>query len=153
MRPMRLAAALAALAFASPAVTVAATGAEGALEGRWVTFDADTGNPRSEVDIVRDGARATGRIAVFHPLPGEEANPACEKCPGERRGRRIVGLPILELGRDRESGAWSGTVLDPDDGRVYRCVARIEGGGARLVLRGYVLTPLFGREETWHRAH
>ena len=45
----------------------------------------------------------------------------------------------------------AGTVLDPEEGKVYRCVVTLESDGRRLVIRGYVGLPLFGRTEAWTR--
>jgi uncharacterized protein (DUF2147 family) len=44
-----------------------------------------------------------------------------------------------------------GTILDPDEGRTYRCGARLLDGGRKLELRAYVGISLFGRTQTWAR--
>jgi len=44
-----------------------------------------------------------------------------------------------------------GFVLDPDNGKVYRCKARLEEGGRKLVVLGYIGISLIGRSQTWTR--
>lgn len=68
------------------------------------------------------------------------------------RSRPIMGLRILTGLKSERNGAWTdGSIYDPNTGSTYSCKATLEGMD-RLVLRGYVLTPLFGRSETWTRA-
>jgi uncharacterized protein (DUF2147 family) len=56
------------------------------------------------------------------------------------------------LEREVSGPEFRGTVLDPEDGQVYQCVATLEAAGQRLRLRGFVGIPLFGRDEAWMRA-
>ena len=122
------------------------------LEGRWITFDGDTKAKRSVVEITRQGSGYSGRIVELFLQPGEPPDPVCDECPGEDRGRKMRGLAILALEREPDGPAFRGTVLDPEEGRVYRCVVTLESMGRRLALRGYVVLPIFGRSETWERA-
>ena len=132
---------------------VAAPGAPAnGIEGRWVTFDDATRAPRSIVEIVRDGGRVTGRIVEIYSKPGEDPDPICEACAGADRGRKIRGLAILKMEADADGLHFNGTVLDPENGKVYQGVVTLESDGKRLVLRGYVLLPIFGRTETWSRS-
>ena len=121
------------------------------ISGRWLTFDDATQAPRSIVEIERDGRRVTGRIVEIYSKPGEDPDPICDRCAGTDRGRKIRGLAILNMEGDADGRNFSGTVLDPESGKVYQGVVTLESDGKRLVLRGYVLLPLFGRSETWSR--
>jgi uncharacterized protein (DUF2147 family) len=117
--------------------------------GRWKTIDDRTGRPRSVVRIVEEGGRLTGRIeSGFDPA---ERDRTCTLCTDERRGQRLQGMVILRDLR-ADSDEWSGgDILDPDNGTVYRCKLRLEEGGRKLVVRGYVGVSLFGRSQTWER--
>jgi uncharacterized protein (DUF2147 family) len=132
------------------------TGAESpSIAGRWITFDDDTKQKSAIVEIVRDGRHATGRIVEIFQQPGDDLDPVCETCPGPDRGRRIRGLTILTLEADEVGTSYRGSVLDPDEGRTYRCLATLQAGGKRLLLRGYLDVlgiEIFGREATWVRA-
>ena len=44
-----------------------------------------------------------------------------------------------------------GTILDPDEGRSYRCSVRLLEDGRKLEVRGYVGISFFGRTQTWMR--
>ena len=134
------------------ALAIDAFGADAAgIAGRWMTLDAE-GHKRAVVEVVERDGRASGRIVDLVLRPDEDADPVCVECPGDARGRKIRGLEILVLQRDEKPLQWRGRVLDPEEGRDYRCVAALSPDGKRLSLRGYVGLELFGRTETWIRA-
>ncbi len=126
-----------------------AAGAQATPAGLWQTSD-DRGRPDGLVRIVeRDGGLDATVEAVFSP-PAPSAQPLCELCTGELRNRPVVGLRIA-TGLKRDGDGWSGELLDPDDGKVYRCTLRLVEDGRRLEVRGYVGLPLFGRTQVWSR--
>lgn len=140
---------IATLAFvhAGPASCAEARG----IEGRWLTFDAETHSPRSIVQIAREGDHVSGRIVELYLKEGEDPDPECNRCRGPARGRKIRGLPILDLRADADGVHFNGTVLDPENGMTYRCKARLDLEGRMLELHGYVGLPIFGRSEHWSR--
>ena len=90
---------------------------------------------------------------VIKVLSITDPEPLCERCEGAQRHQPIVGMTILRGLRREGDGYGSGTILDPDEGRTYRCRALLIEGGRKLELRGYVGLPLFGRTQVWLRAH
>src|SRR2546430_3927031 len=52
-----------------------------------------------------------------------------------RRPPRSTLFPYTTLFRSQYSG---GEILDPDDGKVYRCIMRLVEGGRKLEVRGFV---------------
>jgi uncharacterized protein (DUF2147 family) len=119
--------------------------------GLWKTYSDRTGELDGLVRIVEENGEFHGIVeSVFSP-PAPSANPLCEQCPGELRNKPIAGMKILRglrLDGEHYSG---GEILDPEEGRFYRCSVRVTSGGQELEVRGYVGIPLFGRTQTWKR--
>jgi uncharacterized protein (DUF2147 family) len=49
------------------------------------------------------------------------------------------------------AGYSGGTILDPNNGKVYQSKATLTDDGKQLKLRGYIGMPLLGRTQTWLR--
>ena len=122
------------------------------VDGRWITFDQDSGAKRSIVEITKESNQFAGRIVELFTVPGEPSDPACDLCPGTQRGRKIRGLEILNLSRADDEPGYAGRILDPEEGRFYKCVVTLDATGNRMTIRGYVGIPLLGRNVTWERA-
>ena len=90
---------------------------------------------------------------VVKILSETDPNPLCERCEGAQRNQLIVGMTILRGLRRESDGFGGGTILDPDEGRIYRCTARLLDQGRKLEVRGYLGLPLFGRTQIWVRAN
>ena len=112
-----------------------------------MTIDDNTGKKRSVVEITVADGRANGRIVQLFRGPTEEQDPVCKECSDDRKGRKIIGLDIIRdlvLADDE----WTdGTILDPENGKVYDCKLWVENG--TLKVRGYVA--FFFRTQTWVR--
>jgi uncharacterized protein (DUF2147 family) len=133
-----------AIALGVPAPSAAET-----IVGRWNTVDDNTGKVRSEVQIYEQGAKVFGKIVALTDPTDKDGKPrVCEKCGGADKDQPVVGLVIIrDLGptADRYKG---GTIMDPEDGKVYRAELWVEGGA--LKVRGY-LGPFY-RTQTWVKA-
>ena len=114
--------------------------------GAWKTIDDETGDERSIVEIYEEGGKFFARVTEFFPAEGEPAEPTCEECDGERKDQPIIGMVIMwDMEQDDEE--WSGgRILDPKNGKTYRCKIWIEDNG-NLKVRGY-LGPFY-RTQTW----
>jgi uncharacterized protein (DUF2147 family) len=117
--------------------------------GIWKTVDEKTGKARSEVEIYEQGGKLYGKILSIPEPNDKDGKPKiCLKCPGADKDRPIIGLVIIKdlaASGDRYTG---GTIMDPEDGKVYRAEIWIEGG--TLKVRGYIGP--FYRTQTWPRA-
>ncbi|MGV3637963.1 MAG: DUF2147 domain-containing protein [Flavobacteriales bacterium] len=115
------------------------------ITGRWVTIDDNTGKRRSVVEITVKDGRATGRIVDIHDA--NERYKTCEACSDDRKGKKVLGMEIIR-NMVKDGDAWAnGTIMDPDNGKVYDCKLWVEDG--RLQVRGYLA--FFFRTQTWVR--
>jgi uncharacterized protein (DUF2147 family) len=118
--------------------------------GTWRTFSDRTGQENGQVQIFEQGGLLYGRITGITDPAKRDAT--CTKCSDDRKDRPVMGLDIIR-GLHRDGDAWDGgTILDPENGSVYRCIVRLKDGGSRLVVRGFIGISLFGRSQTWVRA-
>lgn len=115
------------------------------IVGRWVTIDDNTGKQRSVVEIsVKDG-KASGRIVEI--FDATKRDKTCEVCTDDRKGKKVLGMEIIR-GMVKDKDEWKGgTIMDPDNGKIYDCKLWLENG--TLKVRGYIA--FFFRTQTWIR--
>ena len=105
--------------------------------GKWNTLDQKTGKVMSEVQIYEQGGKLFGKItSLVEPNDRQGKPKICVKCTGADKDKAIIGLVILkDLGPsgDHYKG---GTILDPEDGKIYSAEIWVENG--QLKVRGYV---------------
>lgn len=120
--------------------------------GRWTTVDDSTHKAKSVVRIWEEDGKLLGKIESLILEPGEDPAPKCDKCEGERKDQPVIGMVIL-WGLTRDGKEWSGgKILDPDDGKTYRCWVEPIEGGAKLKVHGYIGISLLGRTQLWLKA-
>jgi uncharacterized protein (DUF2147 family) len=136
---------------AQDTTTDALTTSQASPVGRWKTVDDATGKVSSLVIIREENGRLYGRIEKLIDPDPQDPDPRCVRCDGERKGQPLVGLQILwDLRKDGDQ--WSGgKVLDPDNGKTYRCYIAVEDGGRKLKVRGFIGFSLLGRTQNWLR--
>jgi len=116
--------------------------------GRWRTVDEKTGQPRSIVRIWEENGRYFGRVELS--LNPERAGRRCDMCTDERKDQLIVGMTVIRALK-KNGDEYSGDLLNPDNGKVYRCELRLKQQGEVLSIRLHQGASLFGRSETWTR--
>jgi uncharacterized protein (DUF2147 family) len=136
-------------AFAAALFLIAATAAhaQNTPVGLWKTIDDSTGQDKSLVRISDAGGMITGRVEkLLHP---RSANPLCDKCRDDRRGKPITGMTII-AGLRHDGDVWDGgKILDPGNGKVYTVRLKPIDDGTKLEVRGYI-GPFF-RTQIWVR--
>jgi uncharacterized protein (DUF2147 family) len=117
--------------------------------GLWKTIDDKTGQARSHVRIVERNGVLTGRIEEI--LDAGKSDARCDKCAGARKDQPVRGMAIIEgMRANSRSGYWEGgTILDPNDGKVYKLRLTPKAGGQQLEVRGFVGP--FYRNQQWIR--
>ena len=131
-----------------------AAGAESSKNpvGRWKTIDDSTGKPKSIVLVWEKNGTVYGTIETVFPDPGQPADPICDKCEGYLKNKPIKGM-LFMWGLTRDDDEWSGgRILDPENGKTYKCYIEVVDGGKRLKVRGYIGLSLIGRTQYWEKA-
>ncbi len=125
--------------------------AQASPTGLWKTIDDETKQEKSLVRITDDGGVLTGKIEKLANPDKQDAK--CDKCTDARKDQKILGMTIVE-GVKKAAGEdyWDGgTILDPNNGKIYKVRMTPSDGGKNLEVRGYVGMPLLGRTQTWIR--
>lgn len=118
--------------------------------GTWQQVDDATGKPKSIIQITDHDGTLEGKV-VKVLFSDQGTDPVCTKCEGDRHGKPVVGMTIM-WGMHKDGDHWSGgKILDPNNGKVYKCKISLENDGAALDVRGYIGWSMFGRTQTWHR--
>ena len=119
--------------------------------GRWKTIDDDTGEEKSIIYIWQENGKLFGRIESLFLEPDEDPNPLCDKCKGDLYNKPVIGMTILnDLKQDGKE--WNrGTIMDPDNGKTYKCKIEVIEDGAKLKVRGFIGISLLGRTQYWLR--
>jgi len=129
----------------------ALTASQPSPAGLWETLDDATGKATSVVSIWEENGKLYGRIEKLLNSDPKDPDPRCDRCEGELKGKPLIGLRILWDLR-KEGDAWSGgKILDPDNGKVYKCTITVEQDGKKLKIRGFIGFSLLGRTEYWLR--
>lgn len=108
------------IAFFSAVICSAAFASEFSPVGLWKTIDDNTGKPRGLVRIMEVNGEYQGKVEKIFPKPGEDPEPKCEKCEGARRDQPVIGMTILWGLKKQGDEYQGGTILDPENGKVYR---------------------------------
>jgi uncharacterized protein (DUF2147 family) len=117
--------------------------------GTWKTVDDKTGKTRSIVRVYEQDGRLFARVEQNLAI-GDESR-TCTKCTDDRKDQPLIGLVFMRNMKFVDGEYRDGDILDPDNGVIYRCKLRLEGGGTKLKVRGFVGVSLFGRSQIWER--
>lgn len=145
MRKTLLAACLAAPLMALSFVASAAD----PVVGRWKTIDSDTGKPKSYVEISQ-AANGTLSGRIVELINPSRPDPTCDKCKDDRKNKPITGMEIIRGMKADGGGEYSGgTILKPDEGKVYKSKMELVEGGKKLEVSGCIA--FICKSQTWIR--
>ncbi|HTM10988.1 MAG TPA: DUF2147 domain-containing protein [Verrucomicrobiae bacterium] len=120
--------------------------------GRWMTVDDKSGKPGGLIRIELVDGQYQGWIEKIFPDPDEDPDPRCVYCAGARKNQPVVGLHFM-WGLTRQGDEYrGGEILDPRSGKIYRARMKLEDGGKKLNVRGFIGFSLLGRSQVWQRA-
>lgn len=120
------------------------------IVGKWTTIDDNSGQEKSVVEIFEKGGKYFGKITRLFRDPSEDPDPVCDECESDdpRYKKKIIGMEIIRNMQKSGDDYEHGDILDPENGKVYRCKLWIEGN--ELKVRGY-WGPFF-RTQSWKKA-
>jgi len=141
----------AALAGALLASAVTAIAQTDTPVGTWQTIDDHTGQPKALVQITQDSdGKLSGKV-IKGLGANNQPDRRCTQCTDARKDQPVLGMTIIDSMK-KDGDAWDhGQILDPENGKVYKCRMHLEDGGNKLVVRGYIGVALLGRSQTWVR--
>jgi uncharacterized protein (DUF2147 family) len=122
-------------------------------EGYWKTIDDKTGEVKSIVKIwIAEDGTLKGRVEKVFPKEGEDPNPKCDKCKGDKKDQPVLGMEIL-WGFEGAGAEWkNGNALDPENGKIYNCQLEVIENGQKLKVFGYIrIIFKIGRSQIWIR--
>ncbi|MEO8166161.1 MAG: DUF2147 domain-containing protein [Betaproteobacteria bacterium] len=119
--------------------------------GSWRSIDDKTKRERSIIRISEENNQLKGVVEKLFDLPGDDPAHLCKECKDDRKDKPILGMTIL-WGLKKDGNAWTGgEILDPHNGKIYRCKMKLSDDGKTLDVRGYIGISLIGRTQTWLR--
>lgn len=119
--------------------------------GLWRTIDDKSGKEKSLVRVTESNGQLQLTIEKIFREPGEDPNPLCDKCPGEKKNKPVIGMQIGN-GLKKDGDVWSGgEILDPQNGKTYKCKVWLEDKGKKLNVRGFIGVSVLGRTQVWLR--
>lgn len=123
--------------------------AQTSVLGKWKTVDDETGEEKSVIEIFERNGKVFGKIVKI--FTQEDPDPICEACPENdpRHRKKIIGMEIIQNMEKMDNEYSQGSILDPQDGKIYRCKLWIEE--ENLKVRGY--WGPFYRTQTWKKVH
>ena len=120
------------------------------VTGKWKTLDDETGEAKSIVEIYKQNGKIYGKVVEI--LNPKKKNATCDECPGSDKGKPIMGIVIIK-GLEKDGDEYNGgTIMDPNNGKVYKCYIELDGAN-KLDVRGYIGFSLLGRTQTWTRVN
>lgn len=119
--------------------------------GTWQTVDDHTGLPKALVQIAQQADGTLSGRVIKGLGPNDDPTRRCTACTDERKDQLMLGMTIID-GVKQDGANWDdGHILDPENGKIYRCKMHLEDDGKTLIVRGYIGFSLLGRSQTWHR--
>jgi uncharacterized protein (DUF2147 family) len=116
------------------------------ITGKWKTIHEETGEAKSIVEIYKKGNQFYGKVVEI--IDPSKKNNTCKLCTDSRKNQPIIGMEIIKNLEQDEEEYDDGTILDPNNGKIYDCKIWLKDNNT-LNVRGYVA--FFYRTQEWIR--
>ncbi len=103
--------------------------------GKWKTIDDQTGEAKSIVEIYKKDRKVFGKIIEI--FDETKSGYPCIKCKGDDYNKPVLGLDIIKNMNQDGNYYNGGTVVDPQNGKVYKLRLAVTDKD-QLQVRGYV---------------
>ena len=119
------------------------------IQGKWKTIDDKDGSAKSIVTIFKaTNGQYYGKIEKLFKEPEK----LCTECVGANKNKPVLGMMIINNLIEKDGKLTGGTILDPKNGKVYKCNISLESGSDKLNVRGSLdKSGWIGRSQTWIR--
>lgn len=137
------------LIFALTTLTLSGFSQIDKILGKWKTIDDEDGTAKSIVYIYKaTNGKYYGRIEKLY----KDADKLCDKCEGSNKNKPILGMVIINGMQLKDNELTGGTILDPNNGKVYYCTISYDASTRKLKVRGSLdKGGWIGRSQTWLR--
>ncbi len=119
------------------------------IVGKWKTIDDADGSEKSIVHIFKaTNGKYYGKIEHLFKDPAK----LCTECDGELKNKPVMGMMVINNMTEHEGTLTGGTILDPNNGKVYKCNLSYDSKTGNLNVRGSLdKRGLIGRTQTWKK--
>jgi uncharacterized protein (DUF2147 family) len=119
--------------------------------GKWKTIDDKDGSEKSIVLIFKaTNGKYYGTIEKLFKNP----DIVCSECDGSNKNKPVLGLRIINNLVESDGKLTGGTIIDPKNGKVYKCNITFDAKTGKLNVRGSLDSGgWLGRSQTWLRAN
>ena len=119
------------------------------IVGKWKTIDDKDGSEKSIVVIFKAAnGKYYGKIEKLFKEPEK----LCTECEGANKNKPVLGMMIINNMVEKEGKLTAGTILDPKNGKVYKCNISLSSEVDKLSVRGSLdKMGWIGRSQTWIR--
>lgn len=116
------------------------------LLGQWTSYK--NGKAQSVVEFYEQDGQFYGKIVkLINPT---EPNPLCTKCKDELKNQPIEGMVIVNNMQQVGHIYSRGTILDPQNGKVYSCKLSFDPNNPDILLVKGSIGP-FSQTQRWIR--
>mgnify|MGYP001288006009 CR=1 FL=1 len=137
------------LIFALATLTLSGFSQIDKILGKWKTIDDEDGTAKSIVYIYKaTNGKYYGRIEKLF----KDADKTCTECQGSNKNKPILNMVIINGMELKDNELTGGTILDPNNGKVYYCTISYDPQTKKLKVRGSLdKGGWIGRNQTWIR--
>lgn len=117
------------------------------IVGKWKTIDDNDGSTKSIIYIFKaTNGKYYGKIEHLFKNPEKK----CTECTGSNKDKPILGMMVVNDMIEKSGKLTGGTILDPNNGKIYKCNMSIDPATGNLQVRGSLdKGGLIGRTQTW----